>query len=95
MAGAGYYTFVAETVLTATQVNTYLMDQTVMKAADTATLDAQLGLNRSRGMMGYFEDVDRPFFYNGTSWNRLATKDEVDAQENRTGQVLLYMEVIN
>lgn len=95
MAGQGYYEFQPETILTATQVNDYLMDQAVMRAADAGTLDGQLGANRTAGMMGFFLDVNRPHFYDGTSWNRLATKAEVDAQENRTGQVLLYMEVIN
>lgn len=101
MSGSGYYEFQAETILTATQVNSYLMNQAVMYAADEGTLDAQLGANRSRGMMAYFaqdsvgSNLDRPHFYDGSSWNRLATKAEVDAQENRTGQVLLYMEVIN
>lgn len=101
MAGQGYYEFQPESILTATQVNDYLMDQAVMRATDVGTLDGQLGANRAAGMMGFFlQDSDgnplnRPHFYDGTSWNRLATKAEVDAQENRTGQVLLYMEVIN
>ena len=101
MAGQGYYEFQPESILTATQVNDYLMDQTVMRATNVGTLDGQLGANRAAGMMGFFlEDsggnaLNRPHFYDGTSWNRLATKGEVDAQENRTGQVLLYMEVIN
>lgn len=101
MAGAGYYEFQSEAILTATQVNSFLMDQAVMLATNSSTLDAQLSTNRSTGMMGFFlqdsqgATLNRPHFYDGTSWQRIATKAEVDAQENRSGQVLLYMEVIN
>jgi len=101
MSGAGYYEFQAEAILTATQVNGYLMDQSVMFAQNVGSLETQLGANRSTGMMSFFledslgNDLKRPHFYDGLTWQRLATKTEVDAQENRSGQVLLYMEVIN
>lgn len=101
MAGAGYFEFQSEAILTATQVNTYLMQQAVMLETNSGILDADLGPTRSAGMMAFFlEDnsgnpLNRPHFFDGSSWTRMATKAEVDAQENRTGQVLLYMEVIN
>ena len=43
MAGAGAKLFVAGTILTAAQVNTYLMDQTIMRFATTAARDAAFG----------------------------------------------------
>ena len=101
MSGAGYHEFQAETIFTATQVNNYLMEQSVMYAQNVASLESQLGSNKSTGMMSFFlEDssgnsLSRPHFYDGSAWQRIATKAEVDSQENRTGQVLLYMEVIN
>lgn len=97
MAGSGFMEFQPETVLTATQMNEYLMLQAVMYFADESTADTDLGVFKGSGTMAYFEDIDRPHFWNASSstWDRLATKAEVDAQENRTGQVLLYMEVIN
>jgi len=99
MAGLGYYEFQGEAVLTASQVNGYLMQQSVMVQTTEAALNNDLGVVKSAGMMGYFiggsDLVSRPHFYDGSVWNRIATQAEVEAQENRTGQVLLYMEVIN
>lgn len=101
MSGAGYHEFQAEAIFTATQVNNYLMEQSVMYAQNVAFLESQLLNNKSTGMMSFFlEDssgnsLSRPHFYDGFVWQRIATKAEVDSQENRTGQVLLYMEVIN
>jgi hypothetical protein len=43
MAGAGSKLFVSGDVLTAAQVNTYLMDQTVMRFADEAARTTAFG----------------------------------------------------
>ena len=94
MAGLGFYDFQAETVLTATQVNGYLMRQSVMYFASAAEATANI-TSLDAGHMAYLADSNRPHFYDGSSWVRLATTPEVQAQENRTPQVLLYMEVIN
>lgn len=94
MAGLGFYEFQPETVLTATQVNGYLMRQSVMYFATTSAASASI-TNLDAGHMAFIAEVNRPYFYDGSAWQRLATKAEVEAQENRTPQVLLYMEVIN
>jgi hypothetical protein len=72
MAGAGSKLFVAGDVLTAAQVNTYLMDQTVMRFADEAARTAAFGgageATLAEGMMSYLMDSNTVSVYNGSAW---------------------------
>lgn len=72
MAGAGSKLFVSGDVLTAAQVNTYLMDQTVMRFADEAARTAAFGgageATLAEGMMSYLMDVNTVSVYNGSAW---------------------------
>lgn len=68
MAGAGFRTFVAGEVLTAAQVNTYLMEQAVMTFADAAARDAAV-TSPSEGMVAFLKDTDQLVAYDGTNWN--------------------------
>ncbi|HEY7822089.1 MAG TPA: hypothetical protein VIG24_04620, partial [Acidimicrobiia bacterium] len=71
---AGYREFQTGEVLTAANVNDFLMEQSVMKFADAAARDTALGTavggaNALReGMVAYLDDEDLPSFYNGTAW---------------------------
>jgi hypothetical protein len=72
MAGTGAKLFVSGDVLTAAQVNTYLMDQAVMRFADeTARTNAFGGLGEpvlASGMMSYLIDVASVEVYDGSAW---------------------------
>lgn len=72
MAGAGSKLFVSGDVLTAAQVNTYLMDQTVMRFADAAARTAAFGgvgeAVLAEGMMSYLMDTNAVEVYDGTEW---------------------------
>ena len=72
MAGAGAKLFVSGDVLTAAQVNTYLMDQEVMRFADEAARTAAFGGSGepvlASGMMSYLIDTASVEVYNGTAW---------------------------
>lgn len=72
MAGAGAKLFVSGDVLTAAQVNTYLMDQTVMRFANEAARTAAFGgvgePTLAAGMMSYLVDVAQVQVYNGSAW---------------------------
>ena len=72
MAGAGAKLFTSGSVLTAAQVNTYLMDQAVMRFADeTARTNAFGGLGEptlAEGMMSYLMDTDSVQVYDGSAW---------------------------
>ena len=72
MAGAGVRLFTAGSVLTASQVNTYLMDQTVMRFANASARDSSFdGLGETvlaEGMVCYLDDQNKVFVnIDGTS----------------------------
>ena len=72
MAGAGAKLFTSGSVLTAAQVNTYLMDQAVMRFADEAARTAAFGgvgePVLAAGMMSYLIDTASVQVYNGSAW---------------------------
>ena len=67
MAGAGFKTFTAGDVLTASDVNTYLMQQAVMVFDDSTARTAAIG-TPTEGMLSYLKDTDAIEKYNGTAW---------------------------
>jgi len=80
MAGAGAKLFVSGDVLTAAQVNTYLMDQAVMVFASTAARDAAFGgagePTLAEGMICYISDANSLLYYTGTAWSALSEDDQ-------------------
>lgn len=72
MAGAGSKLFVSGDTLTAAQVNTYLMDQSIMRFATTAARDAAFGgageATLAEGMFAYIDADDTLYFYDGAVW---------------------------
>jgi hypothetical protein len=60
-------TFTAGEVLTASDVNTFLMDQSVMTFADSAARGSAIG-TATEGMVTYLEDTDGLELWNGTAW---------------------------
>ena len=80
MAGAGAKLFTSGTKLTAAQVNTYLMDQSVMVFADSTARDASFGgagePSLSEGMICYLLDSNSLFYYSGSSWSALGEDDQ-------------------
>ena len=79
MAGAGAKLFTSGSVLTADQVNTYLMDQTIMKFTSTTTRDAAFGgagePTLAEGMFAYTTDTNTLWLYNGSSWVNVLGSD--------------------
>jgi hypothetical protein len=67
MAGSGKKTFTAGDVLTASDVNNYLMDQTVMVFAGTAARSSAIP-TPSEGMVSYQKDTDAIEAYDGSNW---------------------------
>lgn len=80
MAGAGAKLFTSGSVLTAAQVNTYLMDQAVMVFASTTARDAAFGgagePTLAEGMLCYISDENSLLYYTGTSWSALGEDDQ-------------------
>ena len=71
---AGFRDFQTGEILTATNVNDFLMQQSVMKFADAAARDTALGTavgggNALReGMVAYLDSTDEVLKYDGTAW---------------------------
>jgi hypothetical protein len=68
MAGAGYKLFATGDVLTAAQVNTFLMQQTVMVFADSAARTTALSGVLAEGMVSYLQDTNSLEVYDGSGW---------------------------
>lgn len=68
MAGAGFKTFTAGAVLTATEVNTYLMQQAVQTFASSAARSSAVP-TPSEGMASYLSDTNIVETYDGANWN--------------------------
>lgn len=77
MAGAGYKLFATGDVLTAAQVNTYLMQQTVMVfASSTARTTALTGVV-AEGMVSYLLDTNATEVYDGSAWVGIANSGDI------------------
>lgn len=81
MAGAGVRLFTAGSQLTATQVNTYLMDQVVAYFADSAARDAAFGgagePNLSSGRVCYLFSDNKLYLYDNTNnWVEIGAQVE-------------------
>lgn len=76
MAGAGKRTFIAGEVLTAAQVNDYLMDQSVMRFSGSAARAASITVP-TEGMVTYLDDSNVLEYYDGSVWVTVATANQV------------------
>ena len=68
MAGAGYNLFATGNVLTAAQVNSYLMQQSVMVFASSAARTSALSGVLAEGMVSYLQDTNSLEVYDGSAW---------------------------
>jgi hypothetical protein len=63
-------TFIPGEVLTAANVNTFLMDQSVMTFADSASRGSAIG-TATEGMVSYLNNTNSLELYDGSSWGQL------------------------
>lgn len=77
MAGAGYKLFATGDVLTAAQVNTYLMQQTVMVFASSAARTTALTGVVAEGMVSYLQDTNATEVYDGSAWVGIANSGDI------------------
>ena len=68
MAGSGYKNFSTGEVLTAGDVDNYLMEQTVMVFADAAARTTALAGVLAEGMISYLKDTNATQYYSGSAW---------------------------
>ncbi len=68
MAGAGYKEFTTGDVLTASDLNTYGIEQTVMVFASSSARDTALTSVKAEGMFAFLKDTDSLTYYSGAAW---------------------------
>ena len=79
MAGLGFKDFQVGEVLTSTAVDGYLMQQSVMRFADSAARGSALGtavgtaVPLAEGMVSYLDDSDRIEVYDGSNWRSVGS----------------------
>lgn len=71
MAGAGYRTFIPDEVLTANNVQNYLMDQAVQVYADESARTSALLGKVQEGMVTFLKDSNKLFTFNGSTWDEV------------------------
>lgn len=79
MAGAGYKLFNTGDVLLASEVNTYLMQQTVMKFANASARTTALSGVLAEGMLSYLADTNATEVYDGSSWVSVSGTGDITA----------------
>jgi len=79
MAGAGYKLFNTGDVLLASEVNTYLMQQTVMVFNNAAARTTALSGVVAEGMLSYLKDTNAVEVYDGANW---VASDDPNAIQN-------------
>lgn len=67
MAGAGFKSFTAGEVLTASDTNTYIMEQQVCVFAGTAARGSAIA-SPSHGQFSFLTDSDSFEFFDGSDW---------------------------
>lgn len=75
MAGAGYKLFNTGDVLTAQQVNEYLMQQSVMVFANASARTSALSGVLAEGMLSYLQDTNAVEKYDGSAWSAIGDGD--------------------
>lgn len=75
----GYLDFAAGQVLTADQVDQFLMRQSVMVFDDSTARSSALGTVLSEGMVTYLKDSNSIFQYNGTAWESISNPGDITA----------------
>lgn len=85
--GSGFKDWSPGDVLTAADVDGYLMRQAVMTFADASARDTALSGVLDEGMVAYLEDTNAITVYNGSSWVSVIDSDvlTVDTSNNRVG----------
>lgn len=78
MAGAGYKIWSAGDVLAAAEVNTYLMEQSVMVFADSAARTSAIG-TPTEGMLSYLKDTNAVEYYDGSAWTGVSNPGDITA----------------
>ena len=79
MAGAGYKLFVNGNALSASDLNTYIQQQTVMVFADSTARATALSGVVAEGMISYLSDSNALQYYDGATWQDVSNPGDITA----------------
>lgn len=85
MAGLGIRLFSTGAVLTAAQVNQYLMHQSIHRFASAvtrATAYSAAGVTLAEGMFSYLDDTNKLYYYSGSAWEEVGAQLEAGEVTN-------------
>jgi hypothetical protein len=85
MAGTGFKLFANGEVLNASDVNTYLQQQTVMVFATAAARTTALSAVLAEGMCSYLQDDNTVYVYNGSAWVNIGNSGDITGVTAGTG----------
>lgn len=77
--------------LSALDIQTYAMNQVIMRFANSATRDSVLSGFEVHGMIAYLDDVKYLTSYDGSSWTRISTITDFGSVDTRPTLINLYM----
>jgi len=89
MAGSGFRTFTAGSILTAAQVQNFLQDQVVQVYADASARTTALGTAVSEGMVSYLTGTNVMQYYDGSSWLTVLQNSNASVATAATGSTVL------
>ena len=81
MPGLGWRKFAAGEVLTATNLQSYAVDQSVQRYAGSAARGSAIGTAVTEGMVSYLDDLNQIEVYDSAAWIALANKSNVTSLE--------------
>jgi len=86
VAGAGVKLFASGDVLLASEVNTFLQDQVIMRFATTTARDNAFGgagePTLAEGMFAYIDADNSLYYYSGSAWSKYVINLTVDTKTN-------------
>ena len=87
-ANAGYHLFNTGDVLTASQVQFNLQNQTIMYFASSAARTSALNGVLVEGMFSYLADTDSTEYYSGSAWTSISSPGDITAVTTAAGSGL-------
>ena len=87
-ANAGYHLFNTGDVLTASQVQFNLQNQTIMYFASSAARTSALNGVLVEGMFSYLADTDSTEYYSGSAWTSISNPGDITAVTTAAGSGL-------
>ena len=87
-ANAGYHLFNTGDVLTASQVQFNLQNQTIMYFASSAARTSALSGVLVEGMFSYLADTDSTEYYSGSAWTSISSPGDITAVTTAAGSGL-------